>query len=1131
MRSPHSPQLFSRFEWFSFCAASLLVCLSSLGGVVWFEASQAERAFQQRAATVYESFSQRLASLEVILVSLGGLNQASDNLSSAQFAAFTHELLDAYPYIRSLLWLNKITHSERKAFVDTVRGYGFPQFSLKERDANGVFRLASHRPLYMPIQAIEPFGPMSGRFLGYDAYADAALTNAIEQAVVSGGVAASSPTSLFQFEPSLIVFKAVYQGRYMPREAAERQALLQGLMALELPSRFMTDVLNAYPDFDIELVHRGMPHASAENAEPFYTRSAVSRDESTVFWWPEWHVRRELSIYGQPFHLMLSYQAGAELALAGPIGFALVIDLTCLLVFALAMRQRRMAKVTAAQAHLVVVAEKQRFRDFAETAADWFWEIDADLRFTYVSDHAHRSVGMAATYLLGQVWDHMLQAAADEADGLTAQKHPSASGKPFQDIVYTWTRPEGTVCILRCSGKPMLNHHKRLAGYRGTATDITEQMQAEISLREAEEKYRTLVEQANDPIIVMQNDRIVYRNPAFTTMLGAVAENPQAPSLLALVEPKDRPCLQERIERCLQGDTRIDHYELNFVTGSEERITVEVKPRIIPYQGQAATLVVMRNITARKHTEAALRQAKEAAEAASQAKSAFLATMSHEIRTPMNGVIGMTGLLLDTDLDQEQREFVETIRQSGGDLMTIINDILDFSKAEAGKLELERTDFDLLHAMEDVLELLAESAAVKGLELMGLMHPDTPTGLQGDPGRLRQILTNLVGNAIKFTHTGQVVVEAACEAETLETVLIRFTVTDSGIGIPPEAQASLFQAFTQADASTTRQYGGTGLGLAISQQLVGMFQGKIGVESTPGQGSAFWFTVKLARGTIAHRDGACEGPGLQGHRVLCVSGHATYRSILEQQLGAWGLYVDTQPDSARALYALQTACNHETPYQLAIVDQNLPSMTGAELVRVIRADPHLASLALILLTPVGYQNASDELEEFAICLTKPVRQAQWYRCLEAAVSDIPPLSAPGLDDPNPSDEHREKIPARVLLAEDNAVNQKVAMQMLKKMGCRVDAVANGREAIEALEQIAYDLVLMDCMMPEMDGYTATERIRDQEAATDEHVIIIAMTANAMTGDRERCIEAGMDDYVSKPVQFPQLFEVLKKWAS
>jgi CheY-like chemotaxis protein len=432
--------------------------------------------------------------------------------------------------------------------------------------------------------------------------------------------------------------------------------------------------------------------------------------------------------------------------------------------------------------------------------------------------------------------------------------------------------------------------------------------------------------------------------------------------------------------------------------------------------------------------------------------------------------------------------------------------------------------------MEDVLEILTESAVSKGLELMGFLHPNTPNWLIGDPGRLRQILTNLVGNAIKFTHTGEVVVKVVCEEETIDSVVLRFTVTDTGIGITPEAQTSLFQAFTQADASTTREYGGTGLGLAISQQLVDLFEGTIGVESTLGQGSTFWFTVKLARGAAPDGAESLDASHVKGYRVLCVSSNATHRSILESQLHAWGLHVDCQPDRASALYALQTAWQAGQPYQVAILDHKKPDLPATDLVQAIRAHPDFASFPLILLRPVGQQNPAVPSEGFVGYVTKPVRWAQLYRCLVKAMIQRPPLPMAVVDDPHSSD-IRRSIQARVLLAEDNVVNQKVAMQMLKKIGCRVDAVANGREAIAALERIAYDLVLMDCQMPEMDGYTATEEIRAQETSTDAHVPIIAMTANVMAGDRERCIEAGMDDYVSKPVQFVELFEILKKWLS
>ena len=1127
MRSPLVLTPFSRLEWSVFCGVGALLCLLSLGGALWLEASRAERLFEQRATAFYETFSQRAASLEVILVSLVGLNQASDDLNTAQFNSFTHELLDAYPYISSLFWLNKISHEERDAYVALLREQGYPQFDLKDRDAIGAFHAAPPRPFYMSIQAIEPFGPQAGRFLGYDAYADAALTAAIRQAVTSGEAAASSPTSLLQLEQSLIIFKAVYQGRYTPSQVADRHALLQGLMALELPSGFIDDLLEPYPEYDFELRHRGYSVGAREAVDPFYTRPAASREARRHSWWPRWRVSRELNFFGQPFELALSYQFSPTITWLGPVSFVLLIDLSCLLLLQIAMRQRRAAKITAAQAHDAVVAEKQRFQDFAETAADWFWETDAALRFTYVSDPEQRSVGD----LLGQAWDEVFLAHAGVADAGAPQRSLTVLRAPFHDLVYTWTPPEGAPCILRCSGKPMFDGEQRLRGYRGTATDITDQMQAEMNLREAEENYRTLVEQANDPIVVVHDDLIVYRNQAFTTMLGAITEKPEAQSLLTLLDPQDWTSWQAQMTRCLQGDACLDQCELNFITDGDDRITVEVKPRMIPYQGQVAALVVMRNITARKYTESALWQAKEAAETANQAKSAFLATMSHEIRTPMNGVIGMTGLLLDTSLDEDQREFVETIRQSGSNLLAIINDILDFSKADTGKLELEQTDFDLRHAVEDVLELLAESAAAKSLELLGLLHPDTPQWLTGDPGRLRQVLTNLVGNAIKFTASGEVVVEVSCEAAASDRAMLRFAVRDTGIGIAPDVQGSLFQAFTQADPSTTRKYGGTGLGLAISKQLVEMFDGTIGVESAPGQGSTFWFTAKLAVCEAPDDAEALDRSLLQGRRVLCVSDNAMQRSILEHHLHTWDAQVDCQPDGASAVHALRRACQEGRPYDIAIVDHQMPDMTGSDLVQVLRAEPDLMTLSLIVLRPVGHQNAAEQNLKLVADLAKPVRRAQLYRRLRKAMTQMDSLPEPVFEDPYPSDVHQPLICAKVLLAEDNVVNQKVAIRMLRRMGCRVDAVANGREVIDALKGIQYTLILMDCQMPEMDGYTAAQQIREQEAAGNRHIPIIAMTANAMAGDRERCLDAGMDDYLSKPVEFVRLFEILKKWAS
>jgi two-component system, sensor histidine kinase and response regulator len=707
-----------------------------------------------------------------------------------------------------------------------------------------------------------------------------------------------------------------------------------------------------------------------------------------------------------------------------------------------------------------------------------------------------------------------------------------------------WVAFEDLFLILSIGQSLREMHH--VAAHQAELEALNTTIESKIVLRTAElaaseEKFRQL--SAAAPIGIYQTDSsgcCVYVNSCWTEISGLSVEQSLGDGWKEALHPDDRKNVWQDWQIAARSGSDFER-EYRVITPAQELRWVHARAkamRTTPNQliGHVGTA---QDITERKGAEAELAKARDTALESARLKSEFLANMSHEIRTPMNAVIGMADLLLQTDLTPEQREFARTVSGSAESLLTILNDVLDFSKIEAGKLSLAEEDFDLRQVIEDTLELLAENAHTKGLELAGLLLPNSPTRLRGDAGRIRQVLTNLVGNAVKFTESGEVVVHVSEECKDAHHATMRFEILDTGIGIARETQERLFQAFTQADGSTTRKYGGTGLGLAICKRLVEMMQGQIGVESEPGRGSLFWFTVKLKHPVWPISLNQRRPDSLADLKVLVVDDSHANGRVLHYQLTALNMRDEYASSGEEALHMLRTAASAGIPYCLAILDMQMPEMDGLELARVMQSDPTLSRTRKIMLTSLGLRLENRIMQEAGIseCLCKPVKEARLFDCLIRALGEasmLPTARMPSRNAAIPPPLLKPVYgPLRILLAEDNPVNQKVVLFQLRKLGYEADIAVNGLEVLSASEQTLYDVILMDCHMPEMGGYEASRKIRERESILNSHATsrthIVALTANAMEGDREKCLAAGMDDYLSKPTRIDDLYAALARF--
>jgi two-component system, sensor histidine kinase and response regulator len=638
----------------------------------------------------------------------------------------------------------------------------------------------------------------------------------------------------------------------------------------------------------------------------------------------------------------------------------------------------------------------------------------------------------------------------------------------------------------------------------------------------------------NSPLAILVVDpaqRVQLCNPAFEQMFQYGREAVGQPVYNLLGTPE----LTRAIRKTTQDAVSGTYVSITTKRKRKDGTLVDVELHGVPLIVNGETmgsLMIYQDISERKRAEEAMQKAKEAAEAASRAKSEFLANMSHEIRTPMNGIMGMTELVLDTELDPEQREYLNMAKLSADSLLSVINDILDFSKIEAGKLEIDAIEFNLADNVGDTMKALSLRAHQKNLELAYDLQPDVPLGLIGDPGRLRQVLVNLVGNAIKFTQAGEVVLTIQVKWRTADDVQLQFTIADTGIGIPPEKQTAIFEAFTQADGSMTRTYGGTGLGLTISSRLVEMMHGEIWVESEVGRGSRFHFTAHFGLQKTPMRTNVPRDPAtLRDMRVLIVDDNSTNRQILEKMVTGWRMRPTCKESGAKAIECLREAQGLKKTYALILLDAQMPEMDGFALAESIKRNPEWGTATVMMLSSAGHYGDAKRCREIGVAayLTKPVRQSE---LLEAILAALGTRSVPEAQREliTRHSMRENRVTLDILLVEDNAINQAVAVRLLEKRGHQVKVAGNGKEALDALGKRSFDLVLMDVQMPEMGGFEATAAIREKEKISGKHLCIVAMTAHAMVGDKERCLEAGMDNYITKPIRPAELDELLASYA-
>jgi len=1108
------------------------ITLATFGFVRAYEEHRAESEFRASAVQRTDLLEANIERAVGELTALGAYFDASSNIDRAAFHRLAQSILKVGSPIRALEWVPRVPEAQRSRYVQAARRDGYVSFAFTQRNLEGAMVAVAQRAEYYPVYFVEPLRG-NEKALGFDLSSDAVRRAALERSKLSGQLSATGRVNLVQENSGqfgFLAFRPVYRSGIVPTEVSARESNLIGYVLGVFRIDDIVDTGNEETNSEVQLTLIDV------DAEPgghlLYPKgSDVDRADAV----PVGHkVTKTLHVAGRSWTVVAVPRPGAFEANHYASSSILVLGLLISALWSAYLKQVLVRQSIIKQAIEVRTRDLRHERNFSNaiftSAGAIILVIDRAGRIVRFNNAAEAFTGYSSAEVKDRpyFWQNFLPPEQGAlARDVFLRFDGDALSRRFEAY---WQSRSGERRLFDWTTSVLLDEHESPQYLIAIGLDITAQKRLEEAAKQQETWLRTILDHLGEGVYTLDaSGKLSYMNARAEQMLGWKSEELTGRTIHNIIhhhrpDGSLLPAAECPIYLAMQANRVFRSNDEVFFCKDGTRLPVKVSGAPLVLDGRHAGSVVMfSDVRSELLLQQRLVKAKEAAEQADRLKTDFLSTMSHEMRTPLNGVIGMTDLLLDTSLDAEQHEFVRIIKTSADTLVSTINDILDFSKIEAGRLELEKTGFSLRQLIESSVDVLAAKAREKNLTLASFVDPNLSDHFVGDPLRIRQILLNFLANAIKFSDKGQIIASAHADRSDGMHAVVRFSVLDGGIGISEPAKTRLFEPFSQADSSTTRKYGGTGLGLAICKRLVEAMGGSIGVDSTVGHGSTFWASIPMQ---VGEQPGANAAASLRGHLAFVIGDSAQNQAIWRRYLESWQMHCDT----AEGLFGLQQHLRNlgsgRRPDFLLLVEP-LPdaSVEQAALAMLAQGVPIVCCL----------QEANKDLkarlaERGIAVIQKPMKQSSLLSALSSlwpTSSSASPLArpqAPMMDCTVPRDGVR-----RVLLAEDNPVNQRVAILMLKRLGCEVDVAENGAQAVRLATTGNYALVLMDCQMPEMDGFEATVAIRVQEIETGTHIPIIALTANALQGDREKCVASGMDDYIAKPIDIERLREALTIW--